>query len=137
MPSPRSALLLGLALALPSAGCDSKATVSGTVTLNGTKLARGYITFFPVTESGEAKGAQAETRGADIVDGAYSLENLTPGKRMVVISAPAKIVVEKAANAESTVRAIPSTSIAPATQGNSRVVDIAAGSQTVDFALQK
>jgi hypothetical protein len=134
----RCVLLLGLLNLLPSSGCESKATVTGTVLVDGKKLAKGYITFYPVTDRGELTGAKAETKGAEISEGAYTVENLSPGKRKAIISVPPDLTVRKAADgSEAAVKAtLPATPIAPKAPGNSKVVDIKAGSQTVDFELK-
>ena len=138
MPGSRTALLLGTVALLSAAGCESKGTVQGTVTYKGEKLAAGYITFYPVGESGDTKGAMGETRGADIQDGVYKIENLAPGKRKVVIGVSPKLVAAKGADAsKSGVKALPPANpIAASARGNSEVFDIRGGDQTLDFALE-
>ncbi len=69
--------LLAFVFLLP--GCGSQtATVSGTVTYNGTKVSTGWITFNPDGEAGPGGGAA-------ITDGAYQVEKLKPGKKIVQI----------------------------------------------------
>lgn len=137
MRSATAMLLLGSTALLASAGCESKNSVTGTVTFEGTKLAKGYITFYPATEQGETKGATATTQGADIIDGCYTIAHLSPGKRKVVISVPPKLVVQKSTDSSKpSVQALPPDNLIPANApGNSKIVDIVAGSQTVDFTL--
>src|SRR4051794_26403820 len=98
MRTSRGAFLLVLTALVAAAGCESKSPVTGTVTFDGRKLNEAYITFYPATENGEVHGALAETKGAAIIDGSYTVEKLSPGKRKVVISIPAKLVVQKAAD---------------------------------------
>ena len=138
MPYSRTALLLGLLALIPAAGCESKAGVSGTVTYKGEKLEQGYITFHPVTDSGETKGAKGETRGTAVIDGAYKIENLKPGKRKVVISATPKLMAVKGeGGAKPDVKAIPPANpIAVSAKGNGEVIEFQAGEQTRDFAIE-
>jgi hypothetical protein len=140
MSVPRRALLLGLTALCASAGCsESKATVTGTVTFGGAKVVRGYITFYPIGANGEMKGARAETKGAEIVDGSYTVEKLSPGQRKVVIAASPRLVVQKTAKTStSSVHAYPPAQpVPPNARGNSKVVTIAPGKQSLDFALEK
>jgi hypothetical protein len=62
-----AAVWLGAASLLLVAGCGGKpATVSGTITLDGTPLARGSVAFTPVNGGQKATGVIAS-------DGSYSL----------------------------------------------------------------
>jgi len=132
-------LLLGLTALSASAGCESKTSVTGTVTFDGTKLAKGYITFYPATDQGETQGAKATTHGAEIVEGAYTVADIAPGKRKVVVSVPPKLVAQKSTDpAKPSVQALPPDNPIPANApGNSKLVDVVAGSQTLNFTLQK
>jgi hypothetical protein len=138
MSNTRCALLLGLTVVMSAAGCQGKASVSGAVLVDGKKLVNGYITFYPATDRNESTGARAETRGTEITDGSYTIENLSPGKRKVVISVPAKLEVQKAADgSDAGVKAVPPAApISPSAKGNSCVVEIGAGSQTLDFEVK-
>ena len=137
MPQPRAVLAIGLLamLALPGCGgCAAKATVTGVVTYDGQKVARGYVTFYPVGAAGDTQGARLETRGAEIVEGSYTIADLSPGKRKVVVSVPPKLT----AGADKAVKAAPPAHpIPPTARGNGRVVDVGAGSQTLDLALTR
>jgi hypothetical protein len=133
----RALVFLATLMLASAAGCESKATVTGMVTYKGEKVTSGYIDFRPVTESGDTKGATVETRGADIIDGVYKIENLTPGKRKVVISAKPTLTATKGPDGKSTVKATPPTNpIAPDARGNGEVIEFRAGEQTQDFTLE-
>ncbi len=131
---------LCLALAgLLAAGCTPRASVTGVVTFDGRKVEKGYVTFYPVGERGETRGATAETRGADIIGGAFTLDNLSPGKRKVVVSSPPTLVARQSGkHAEPAVKALPPDHPIPAgARGNGQIIDIHPGSQTLELALYK
>ena len=48
------------------AGCETKTTVSGTVTYNGEPVQKGYMSFAP-------SGGKGQSFAAPIVDGQYSV----------------------------------------------------------------
>ena len=71
-------VVLALGSLLAVSGCGRRGTVTGTVTLNGTKLKGGNVAFYPA--SGPSIGTTIGT------DGTYTAKNVPAG--------PAKIVVE-------------------------------------------
>lgn len=84
----RGLLVLGNCLLMAIVGCGTddglgRRAVSGTVTLDGTPLADGSITFEPIEKS-------TTSSGAIIAGGKYSItreQGLPPGKYRVVINA--------------------------------------------------
>ena len=81
-----------VACALAAAGCDGSglADVSGTVTVDGTPIEEGAITFYPVD-------GQGQTAGGPIKDGKYSVP-VSVGKMKVSISYPRAIGKKKLYN---------------------------------------
>jgi hypothetical protein len=140
-------LALGLLGLCGCGGDDNKlAALSGTVTYDGAAIERGYISFYPTDEHGSSAGAE-------ITNGQYSIKGLVPGKKRVMITAitlpatpPAPVGGRSGAQAErlqarkkqKTAGTAPSGNAVPENAvGNNQVVDIPAGAQTRDFALQK
>jgi hypothetical protein len=125
--------LLPALLAIWCSGCggggSGGATVSGTVTLNGTGIENGSISFQP--ESGE--GAPA---GGKIVNGQYSVKGVTTGKNRVHVDVQGAKKSAREAKAERGKETTKETSIAGA-QGNDQSVDIQPGAQTKDIQLEK
>lgn len=70
--------LLVFGAACLSAGCGSKATISGTVTYKGKPIPAGYIVFAP--ENGAA------SVNATIEDGKYSAEKVPTGPAKVTVT---------------------------------------------------
>lgn len=120
---------LPLVLLCVLSGCGrSGPSVSGTVTYDGQPLASGYITFFPLDDRGP-------TQGTPIQDGTYEVRNITPGKKRVLITTPAKIEV---ADGDRKRKLVPPPILITAdTPGNNRTVDIREGRQTLDIELRK
>ncbi len=73
--------LITSALLLLVAGCGSGSTgsISGTVTLNGELLGKGYISFTP-------EDGQGGTAGGAIEAGGYQVTQLKPGKYRVLVA---------------------------------------------------
>src|SRR5687768_2170381 len=107
--------LLWIAL-LALCGCkrDSGTSVSGMVTYNGHYLEKGHITFFPV------EGADS-TRGAEIVNGEFKVQDLTPGKKRVVVSATPDATVRETKKGEVLQFSRNQIRITPQTPGNNVV----------------
>src|SRR5713101_4025335 len=66
-------------LTLAGCGDGRKAMVTGKVTYEGQAVESGFITFFPE----DKQGTSAE---GEIINGEYTIPNLTPGKKRVFIS---------------------------------------------------
>ncbi len=112
-------LLLGL---LVLTGCEAQNSVTGTVLCNGKELERGHITFFPLDGS-------ADTRGSAIADGSYMVQNITPGKKRVLIRPEPRVEVSKAPGTKKpTVRLLPHE-----TRGNDQEVEITTGRTVLNF----
>jgi hypothetical protein len=130
-------------LVLTGCGAGNKATITGKVTYEGQPVESGFITFFPEDQ----RGTTAE---GEIINGEYSVSNLTPGKKRVFISIteqvePTTTNVSKSreeANAERLKprKRKPSSSKQPLPgnfSGNNKIVDIDSGTQQLDFPLGK
>jgi hypothetical protein len=133
------AVVLGFAALAGTAGCTGKTTVAGTVTYEGKKLDRGYVTFYPVNDVGDTRGVTGDTRGAEIIDGSYTANDLTPGKRKAVISVPPQFAKQKSSDkAPGEIKVLPPAfPISPGTRGNSQIVEITNDNLTLNFALLK
>jgi hypothetical protein len=122
--------LVCLPLLLAGCGSTEEASVRGTVTFEG-KAVEGFITFFPI-QSKEA------TRGVKIVDGAYEISGLTPGRKRVLVStAPDHHILEDKSGRKSLKFTLAKDFIAATAVGNNRMFEITAGSQTLDIVLKK
>src|SRR5262249_26343215 len=77
-----------LPLALPvilALGCGGgAASISGDVSYNGEPVGNGFITFVPA----DGKGPSA---GGEIDSGHYTVDNITPGSKLVKIEAVKKV----------------------------------------------
>lgn len=122
------------------AGCGSaggKASVSGSVTYEGQPVASGEITFSPA----DGKGP---TASGPISGGSYSVADMTPGPKVVLISSVAEVprvmsTEDFAKAAQSGVKAAPPAAnlVPPDAVGNGQTIEIKAGSQKQPFALKK
>jgi hypothetical protein len=132
------ALVLGLL-----AGCgDGSATVSGTVTYDGQPVKEGYVTFSPA----DGKGPSA---GGPIANGRYTAEKVPPGPKIVLVEAADKPVpsVQSQGDVEKLTKElkgklgpdgiIRADTIPPTADGNSRKVDVKAGSQELNLDIKK
>ena len=120
---PLSAVWLVLAC-----GCERETSaVSGTVTYDGKRLASGFVTFYP-TEQGTS-------RGANVVDGVYQVDDLLPGSFKVLVSTPAHYVEDPAS--KSGLKKVPQPTVPAKAPGNQRTVQLKAGAQTLDLDVKK
>src|SRR5260370_6052965 len=101
-----------LGLVLPVLGCGT-ATVTGTVTYDGQPVTKGKITFLAPDENGAAVGT-------DIEQSKYTLKDLSPGKKQVII-----LVL---ASGEKPI-------VPPEVAKETR--ELTRGSQTLDFSLKR
>jgi hypothetical protein len=128
--------LLPILLAAWCTGCGGGGAgggdVNGTVTLDGTAIEDGSISFTPETGEGG-------TAGGKIVQGKYSVKGVATGKNRVHIETGGSKRSAREARAErgkeSKEAAAPNPTAGA--QGNDQSVDIAPGSQTKDIQLQK
>lgn len=129
-----AALSMAIALSLAIvAGCgDSQPTLSGVVTLDGTPLATGNISFIP---AGEGAGASA-TIGAG---GAYDVQTgsargLAPGDYLVTVSANGPPVTKPGSDLP-----LPGELLTPKKYSTSQTSDlratVQAGANKLDFNL--
>lgn len=127
-------------LALGSAGCEQKTIVSGKVTYNGQPVEKGAIAFRP--------SGSGQSFGANIKDGTYEASQARPGSWTAVIIGVREIdhslssgdAVKKAAERKTPDHLAGHVSqaadyIAADAEGNSKQVEITAGSQTLDFDI--
>ena len=130
-PSPRpERFLLLLLLLLP--GCGTRAVVSGRVTYDGKAVEKGFITFFPADGNGN-------TSGAEILQGEYRVDGISPGKKRVLVrAAPRPVVLPATREEPQRVQLAPADLPIPADAGgNNQVVDIGPGRQTLDIGLKR
>jgi len=113
-------------------GCGGKASVGGKITYDGKEVDKGFITFYPADDRGTAVGSEVR-------DGHYSVPEIEPGKKRVLISTQAQPVVVSGSGTEGRrVRLVrPEHAIPADATGNNRTVDIGKGDQALDFELTK
>ena len=110
------------------AGCGREtATVSGSVKYDNQDLAGGFVTFYPQGEG--------VSRGGPVVEGAYKVEDLTPGSYRVLVSTPAQYVED--AKEKSGVKRLTQPNVPAKAPGNQRTVQVQPGPQTVDLHVKK
>lgn len=132
------------AAVVAAAGCGGgTGTVTGEVTYEGTRVKSGHITFAPA----DGKGP---TAGGPITDGRYSVENVTPGPKVVTVVASseetpsvrssedgARMTPEQKARYDPKTGIISADTVPPDAEGNGKQVEVKAGSQEMNFALKK
>ena len=128
-------------LLLLTAGCGAACSVTGTVTFDGQPVANGDITFLPA----DGKGPVA---AAHISSGAFTVAEITPGPKIVQITA-VKVVPFARSTQEMADRAAaqkaqgnatgiidPADTIPANAEGNNVAMEVKAGSQKLDFHLK-
>lgn len=135
-------VLVLAALVIAPAGCSSTCSVNGEVTYEGVKVNDGMITFLPA----DGKGP---TAGGPISQGRFSVDRLTPGKKIVQITAVKEVPFARsseemakrfaAAKAKGDGSGLidPADLIPPHAIGNNVTVEVTPGTQTLNFALKK
>jgi hypothetical protein len=121
------------------AGCGTggqTSTVSGNVTYDGQAVASGEITFSPA----DGKGPIAS---GSISAGQYSVTDLVPGPKVVLISSVAEVPrvmsteeLQKAAEKGIRAPAPAAQLVPPDAEGNGQTIEIKPGSQQLEFTLK-
>jgi hypothetical protein len=124
-------------------GCGGGAArITGVVTYEGQPVGDGAISFLPA----DGKGP---TAGGPIVAGRYTVEELTPGPKLVKIEAVKQVPFARSSEEMAKKAAAnqlfgdgsgiidPADVIPPNAEGNNAVVEIKPGKQTHDFHLTK
>ena len=137
----RSSVAVLVCVLLFVTGCSETHTIRGTVTYDGKPVEKGGIAFLPVDGQGPSFGAK-------IIDGAYYVENASPGSRKVQIIGVKKInfarssaELERMADEALAAGKDPNDLVEPAdvipedAEGNNQVVEIEEGAQTLDFDI--
>lgn len=116
-------------------GSDPTATVSGNVTLNGSPLGTGFISFASEDEQGG-------TAGGDIEAGRYRVTKLKPGKyRAHIAGRPPGPIIQPGSKeamrqmSDQEIKAMIDP-LPPDVTGNGQLVEIKSGEQTIDFKLE-
>ncbi|HEV3259252.1 MAG TPA: hypothetical protein VG013_20460 [Gemmataceae bacterium] len=129
------------ALALSGCGGSNGITVKGKVTLDGTAVENGYISFYP-------EDGQGGTIGGNISNGEYTITDVPLGKKKVqvtiteVVASPSENPGKSRedANAERLKhmkkRGRPARSGSQDLEGNNRVVDISRGMEDLNIELK-
>ena len=141
--SQRILITLVIFFCLMAPGCGSKPSLSGRVTIGGQPVESGFVTFYPVEDKGQSVGAE-------IVQGEYSIDAITPGKKRVVVSitgqtAPASTNATKSRDEVNTERINKLKRKQTGSQkttstkliGNDKIVEVGSGSQKIDIPLEK
>jgi len=124
------------------AGCGSKSSVSGRVTIGGQPVESGFVTFFPADDKGQSVGTE-------IVQGENSIDVITPGKKRVLVNLTTQTSsasthttkTREEANAERlskskrklTGKKTPGSGLV----GNDKIIELGSGSQRIDIPLEK
>jgi hypothetical protein len=128
-----------VALLVTAVGCQQGATtIEGTVTFNGQPVERGSIRFVSTDKTGP-------TFGAVIRNGKFTAEKATPGEKIVTIHAlkqnrvptsseEVQRMSEQAQQDENYVD--PAVLIPPNADGNNQTIQIAEGTQSLEFHLK-
>jgi hypothetical protein len=134
--------LLIFSIALLSGCSGGAARVTGEVTYEGQPVGDGAISFLPA----DGKGP---TAGGPIVAGQYTVEELTPGPKLVKIEAVKKVPFARSSEDMAKRAAAnklvgdgsgiidPADVIPPNAEGNNVTVEIKPGKQTHHFHLKK
>ena len=120
--------IVGCAAIAAVTGCGpATATVSGTVTFNGEPVTQGAISLFPA----DGKGSPA---GGVITNGRYSISGVSPGEKIVQLSAPVVAGIRKDDYGNETQVA---QELMPPAWGRAskETITVTAGSVTKDFAI--
>ncbi len=128
--------LLSILFLLAILGCQQETSVKGTVTYNGEPLSRGILSVTPADGRGRGEGAK-------VVDGAYEIKSLEPGKKKFSVrgeiggfdGAAAPYTSENKLESLAAAEKVPIKQIPPNAVGNGQVSEIVHGSQTVDLEL--
>jgi hypothetical protein len=139
----RFVLVVAAMGAIAAPGCSRTNSLSGTVTYNGESVGKGSISFQPADGKGQAFGAE-------VIDGKYTVETVTPGRfiasirgvheRLAPQSTEEMIKQYEAAKAAGKTTldhfGQPADYIPEDAEGNSQTVEIESGANTLDFALK-
>jgi hypothetical protein len=115
------------------AGCGSKgfsgATVTGTITVDGSPVPQGSITFTPTTKG------QGTERGGTIADGKYTCKDVPLGKHKVrlVLQAGEQTIYDVANKTE---RKVPKTIALPPEYQAGVEKEVQAGNNVIDFTIK-
>lgn len=111
-------------------GCGKKSEVTGTVTVNGTPLDKGQITFQPI--------GPGRPEGAEIVQGKYKAKGIPAGKYKASVVSTAAPAGDPNMSMDDAIKAAakaPANPIPPGTGGNNMDVEITGSDQTFDMKL--
>lgn len=134
------AALLGAGL-LFVAGCGNTCSIQGQVNFNGQPVKDGFITFTPADGKGPIKAGP-------IKDGRYSVGDLAPGPRVVLITGTkdvpfarssaemAKMAEQNKSKGDGTGIIDRADIIAPEDEGNGVTVELVSGNQSRDFDIK-
>lgn len=136
----RALFVFGSLVLIAAGGCEHPTGVQGSVTLNGQPIKKGAIAFRPTDGMGPSAGGMIE-------NGEYTVEKITPGEKLVLISAinqgkviksreeAMKMIEEAKKQGKQLEEALRADLIPANAKGNSQTVQIAEGSQTLDFEV--
>jgi hypothetical protein len=131
-------LALFTALLAALSGCgQSNSSIHGKVTYEGAPIQRGQITFAPPGRQGVALSRPIEA-------GRYTIDNVPPGKKIVMITSVKQFHFPKShaemaemakrgpPPAQETVDEVPANAV-----GNNKEVETTAGAQELNFDLKR
>lgn len=111
-------------------GCDDGlARVEGRVTFNGEPVSRGMVNLEPVDGKGPVTGSPLE-------EGRYAIENVTPGEKIVRISAVYTVRVQRDASDGSEVEICDDLLPAEYGQASAHRLMVEAPTTTKDYAIE-
>lgn len=121
-------------IALILVGCDSGATVRGTVTFNGSPIETGYVNLVPV----DGKGP---TSGGVVRDGSFVVEGVLPGEKIAQVVRGANVAVIRnsgdptIASPRPQNNAVEESLLFKQAGGNNQQVTVEPGEQTIELSL--
>ena len=130
----RSFWIIPIALLPVVLGCGTSEgpTVTGTASYNDQPIEKGNISFYPTEGKGQAAGGE-------IVNGKFTVKNVTPGKNRVEITAQPKMKGPPPTDMTEATKhppvVDPSTLITASAVGNNEIHDITSGGAPLVFSL--
>jgi len=127
-------LLLLPILVIGCGGSDTR--ISGTVSYDGEPISKGQIVFMPADGKGTPEGGE-------IVDGKYTVKAISPGKKIVQISAakesaaPVHNLEDMVGKGKNTTKISTAPVIPAHAEGNNATIEILPGNNTQNFDMKK
>jgi len=131
----RVLVVLGVSF-LAAAGCKRGNSVSGEVTIDGKMVENGFIHFLTVSAPGNGPGDPHAAPG-QIKDGKYRIDGLTPGKKIVRVTALGKMEIKEGPDKKVEAKTTPTATPVPENAiGNNEIHEILPGHHVLNIHLK-